>query len=144
MFLELKSKWNDVKSRKILSLIDRQRVDSFSIQTNGLFFDYSKTNIDGDTLGLLLDLLKKSSFHEKREAMFAGKKINITEDRAVLHTALRAENGPILMDGKDIMPAVLGTRFRMLNFAEAIRNGEIQGEGGRYTDVINIGKGGSD
>ena len=65
MFLELKSKWKDVKSRKILSLIDRQRVNNFSIQTNGLFFDYSKTNIDEDTLGLLLDLLKKSSFHEK-------------------------------------------------------------------------------
>lgn len=144
MFSELKSKWKDVESRNILSLIDRQRVNNFSIKKDGLFFDYSKTNIDENTLGLLLDLIKKSSFHEKREAMFSGKKINITEDRAVLHTALRAEKGPILMDGKDVMPAVLDTRFRMLNFAESVRNGEIQGEGGRYTDVINIGIGGSD
>ena len=75
MFSELKSKWKDVESRRILSLIDRQRVNNFSIQTNGLFFDYSKTNIDEDTLGLLLDLIKKSSLHEKREAMFSGKKL---------------------------------------------------------------------
>ena len=144
MFTDLKEKYTAVRGRQIISLFDDQRAGEFSVQADGLFFDYSKTNIDHETRDMLLALLGKVDLPEKRAAMFSGEKINITEDRAVLHTALRRTSGPVFVEGCDVMEQVLTTRARMLDFAEAVRSGAVQGQGGAYTDVVNIGIGGSD
>ena len=144
MFSALKAKYVAICDRKITTLFDVKRVSDFSIEIDGLFFDYSKTNIDLETKGLLLELTESGKLDEKRTDMFLGKKINSTEDRAVLHTALRRSSGSVLVDGIDVMPGVLRTRTRMLTFAEKVRNGILQGQGGAYTDIVNIGIGGSD
>ena len=144
MFTALKAKYAAVCDRKITTLFDEARVKDFSVETGGLFFDYSKTNIDEDTRDLLLELTKSAKLKAKREAMFSGEKINITENRAVLHTALRRATIGLVVDGSDVMPDVLATRARMLDFAHAVRSGLMQGQGGAYTDIINIGIGGSD
>ncbi|MBF9042306.1 glucose-6-phosphate isomerase [Rhodobacterales bacterium HKCCE4037] len=135
----------DNTGRTILDLFDTaDRAETFSARADGLLFDFSKTQIDEGALSLLLELARVSGVEDRREAMFTGEKINETEGRAVLHTALRAETGPILVDGEDVMPGVLDTRARCLAFAEDVRSGEFAGAGGRFTDVINIGIGGSD
>ena len=144
MFADLKDKYTAVRGRQIISLFDDQRATEFSVQADGLFFDYSKTNIDDETRDMLLALVEKVDLPRKRAAMFSGEKINITEDRAVLHTALRRTSGPLMVEGCDVMEQVLSTRARMLEFAEAVRSGELKGQGGAYTDVVNIGIGGSD
>ena len=144
MFTDLREKYTAVRGRQIISLFNDQRAGEFSVQADGLFFDYSKTNIDHETRDMLLALLGKVDLPKKREAMFSGEKINITEDRAVLHTALRRTSGPVLVEGCDVMEQVLTTRARMLDFAEAVRTGAVQGQGWAYTDVVNIGIGGSD
>ena len=144
MFTALKAKYAAVRDRKIATLFDTRRAHDFAVQTDGLFFDYSKTNIDCETLAMLLELIKTAGLADKRTAMFSGKKINTTEDRAVLHTALRRSSGPVTVDGQDVMSNVLATRARMLKFAEEVRSGVLQGQGGAYTDIVNIGIGGSD
>jgi glucose-6-phosphate isomerase len=107
--------------------------------------DYAKTNIDAEGRALLLALLDDAGVAAKREAMFAGEPINVTEGRAVLHTALRnLDGGPVIVDGQDVMPEVLGTLDSMAQFATAVRDGSYQGQGGQITDVVNIGIGGSD
>ena len=97
-------------------------------------------------LAALVELAKACGVEAKREAMFAGEKINITEKRAVLHTALRNFSGePVLVDGQDVMPEVIATREKMLSFAADVREGRVRGALGQpMTDVINIGIGGSD
>ena len=95
MYADLKEKHRAVSGRQIISLFDDQRAAEFSVQADGLLFDYSKTNIDHETREMLLSLLDKVDFPEKRTAMFAGEKMNITENRAVLHTALR--RGPLIL-----------------------------------------------
>ncbi len=131
--------------RAILSLFDDpNRAQTFSARADGLLFDYSKTQMDAQALPLLLELAQETGVAQKRDAMFAGAKINETEGRAVLHSALRADTGPILVDGVDVLPEVQATRARMAQFAQDIRSGAIQGQGGAYTDVVNIGIGGSD
>ena len=133
------------KDRAILSMMDDARAQAFSARQGEMLFDYSKTNIDAETLALLLDLAHETGVAAKREAMFAGAKINETEGRAVLHTALRHLSGtPVVVDGADVMPEVLATLDRMAAFTEDLRSGAIKGQGGRITDVINIGIGGSD
>ncbi|KIN72374.1 Glucose-6-phosphate isomerase [Sulfitobacter guttiformis KCTC 32187] len=103
-----------------------------------MYFDFSKTNIDAETLQTLLALARDSGVQAKREAMFEGARINETEDRAVLHTALRnLDGGPVMVDGVDVMPAVHNTLAAMRRFATRVREGA-------YTDVVNIGIGGSD
>ena len=144
MLSALKAKYANIYDRKITTLFDSTRVGEFSIEIDGLFFDYSKTNIDSETKDLLLKLTKKAGLYGKRSAMFLGEKINFTEDRAVLHTALRRSSGIVMVDGVDVMPGVLQTRTRMLAFAEKVRSGSLQGQGGAYTDIVNIGIGGSD
>ena len=147
-FDALKTHHAKIRDRKILSLFGgngHARAAQFSARAEGLIFDFSKTNIDEIALGLLLSLAESSGVAGKREAMFTGAKINETEGRAVLHTALRA--GPeavILVDGKDVMPQVRATRERMAAFASAVRSGAYGGQGGKITDVVNIGIGGSD
>lgn len=123
---------------------DADRANVFSAEADGMLFDYSKTNIDAEALSLLLSLVEGAGLAARREAMFAGARINTTEDRAVLHTALRNPAGRVLVDGRDVMPAVLATLSRMADFAQAVRSGRIAGQGGPITDVVNIGIGGSD
>ena len=134
-----------VAGRSILSLFGANRAQHFSVAAEGLLFDYSKTNIDETGLGLLLALAEGAGLSAKREAMFSGAKINETEGRAVLHTALRA--GPeavVKVDGADVMPEVRAIRARMMDFVRAVRDGSFKGQGGKITDVVNIGIGGSD
>ncbi len=134
-----------VGERKILSLFQGDRAAEFSVSAGDLLFDYSKTNIDGDTRDLLVSFCDAAGLAEKRDAMFSGEAINDTEGRAVLHTALRNLTGtPVTVGGEDVMPGVLDTLKRMGDFAEAVRSGTFTGQGGAITDVVNIGIGGSD
>ncbi len=133
--------------RRILDLFDADpnRAQGFSASTGDLLFDYSKTQIDEDIRAALIQLCDQVELAERRAAMFSGEKINETEGRAVLHTALRnLDGGPVEVDGQDVMPDVLGTLQRMRVFAEEVRGGAIKGAGGSFTDVVNIGIGGSD
>ncbi|MDU8928629.1 glucose-6-phosphate isomerase [Alisedimentitalea sp. MJ-SS2] len=134
-------------SRRIVSLFDDPaRFDRFSATTDDLLLDFSKTNIDDDVLSLLISLAMDAGLQEKRAAMFRGDKINSTENRAVLHSALRSrETASLVVDGVDVRPAIADTLTRMEIFADAVRSGEITAHnGGRFTDVVNIGIGGSD
>jgi glucose-6-phosphate isomerase len=125
---------------------DPERFDRFSRELDGLLFDYSKNRIDETTVGLLADLARASGVPEAAHAMFAGEKINWTEDRAVLHVALRNRGGsPIEVDGEDVMPGVNAVLQKMKGFSEAVRSGQWLGFTGRpITSVVNIGIGGSD
>jgi glucose-6-phosphate isomerase len=131
---------------KILSLFDDpKRFEHFSAQADGVLFDYSKTNLNTDALDLLVRLAESSGLAEKRAAMFSGEKINQIEGRAVLHTALRAApDAKVMVDGENVVPAIQATLARMAAFADDVRAGMFQGQGGRITDVVNIGIGGSD
>jgi glucose-6-phosphate isomerase len=125
---------------------DPQRFERFSKRFDDILFDYSKNRITEKTMMLLLDLAHQAGLAQKIAAMFSGEKINVTEDRAVLHIALRnRSNRPILVDGEDIMPQVNRVLEKMRRFSEAIRSGEWKGFSGQaITDVVNIGIGGSD
>ena len=121
------------------------RAEGFSVSAAGMMLDYSKTNLCGTGLGLLLDLAEAADVAGRRAAMFDGARINETEGRAVLHTALRDPDGPpLLVDGHDVRPGIRATLARMEAFAEDLRAGRIRGAGGTITDVVNIGIGGSD
>ena len=146
MFDTLKSLYSKVSDRSILSLFDDpNRAGEFSVRFDQMLFDYSKTNIDNAARTALLDLARDRGVAQKRDAMFQGVKINDTEGRAVLHTALRNLDGDaISVDGQDVMPEVLQTLSLMGDFAEVVRSGDFVGQGGRITDVVNIGIGGSD
>ncbi|TAN47274.1 MAG: glucose-6-phosphate isomerase [Methylococcaceae bacterium] len=125
---------------------DPQRFSRFSLQFEDILFDYSKNRIDDTTLSLLLDLAKQSGLAEKIGAMYSGQKINTTEDRAVLHIALRnRSNRPIYLSGRDVMPDVNRVLDQMRQFSEEVRIGIRRGyTGKRIRDVVNIGIGGSD
>lgn len=125
---------------------DAARFSGFSARLDDLLLDYSKTAVTGETMALLLKLAQAADVAGQRDAMFAGAAINTTEKRAVLHTALRAPAGSrIMVDGADVMPEVHATLDRLAAFAEGIRSGAIAAaDGAPFTDVINIGIGGSD
>jgi glucose-6-phosphate isomerase len=125
---------------------DTSRFDKFSFQLDDMLFDFSKHRINDETLPLLLQLAREAQLENWRDRMFAGEKINITENRAVLHTALRnRSNRPVLVDGVDVMPEVNAVLAQMRNFSEKVRSGAWLGyTGKRITDVVNIGIGGSD
>lgn len=125
---------------------DPGRFDRFSAGFDDLFLDYSKCAVTEETMSLLFDLARAAGVEARRDAMFAGEKINVTENRAVLHTALRNRSGqPVLLDGEDVMFDVLAVLEAMGRFAEAVRSGELKGVTGKpFTDVVNIGIGGSD
>ncbi|MCB8945609.1 MAG: glucose-6-phosphate isomerase [Ardenticatenaceae bacterium] len=125
---------------------DAERFARFSLQFEDILFDYSKNRITAVTLTHLLDLAKQAGLKQMIEAMFTGEKINVTEDRAVLHIALRnRSNRPILVDGTDVMPEVNAVLDKMRAFSEAVRSGQWRGYTGEMiTDVVNIGIGGSD
>ncbi len=145
-FAELIAHADTVKDRHILSLFEAHpgRAGAFSAEFGDWFFDFSKTNIDAEGLRLLLDLAGKTGVAARREAMFAGEKINETEGRAVLHSAWRNPGAEVRVDGEDVMPALRETLGRMQAFAEDLRAGRFRGQGGAITDVVNIGIGGSD
>ena len=120
------------------------RAREFCLQADGLAFDWSKTSIDAAARDLLIELAQSAGVEARRDAMFSGEKINETEGRAVLHTALRNPDRTVVVDGVDVAPGVAATLARMRAFAQAVRSGDIAGQGGRFTDVVNIGIGGSD
>lgn len=125
---------------------DPERFNKFSLMLDDLLLDYSKHRITEETLTLLFQIAREAKIEEWRDRMFSGEKINITEDRAVLHTALRnRSNTPVLVDGKDVMPEVNAVLAQMRTFSDKVRSGEWKGfTGKRITDVVNIGIGGSD
>ncbi|HEX3771070.1 MAG TPA: glucose-6-phosphate isomerase [Polyangiaceae bacterium] len=125
---------------------DAKRFDTFSLSVEDILVDYSKNRVTSETMGLLFALAKQADVFGWRDKMFAGEKINRTEDRAVLHVALRnRSNRPILVDGKDVMPEVNAVLAKMREFTESVRSGAWKGHTGkRITDVVNIGIGGSD
>jgi len=125
---------------------DPARFNKFSVNFNDILFDFSKNRITETTLKLLLQLARECRVEEWRDKMFSGEKINFTENRAVLHTALRNRiNRPILVDGEDVMPGVNRVLGQMRDFTERVRNGAWKGYTGKpITDVVNIGIGGSD
>lgn len=138
-------KMRDVHMRDLFAA-DPQRFDKFSLTLGDLLFDYSKNRITDETMSLLFDLARQVDLPRAIEAMFSGEKINTTENRAVLHVALRnTPDRPILVDGEDVMPQVHAVLDKMARFSEAVRSGEWRGYTGRaITDVVNIGIGGSD
>jgi glucose-6-phosphate isomerase len=144
----LETHYEKVRSVTLRSLFsdDPQRAARFTIEAAGLFLDYSKNRITEETRQLLLQLARESGLEERRDAMFRGEKINITEKRAVLHVALRAPEGEtILVDGKDVVPDVHEVLDKMSAFSNRIRSGEWKGHTGkRIRNVINVGIGGSD
>ncbi|MCW5697717.1 MAG: glucose-6-phosphate isomerase [Bauldia sp.] len=124
---------------------DPERFATFSATAGSLFLDYSKTRIDRAALEALVNVADAGGVEAGRDAMFAGREINATERRAVLHKALRAAPGDHFETaGRDILPEVFQTRERMLAFAERVRSGDVAGVGGPFTDIVNIGIGGSD
>jgi glucose-6-phosphate isomerase len=139
---------NKVKGLHLRDLFsaDHKRGERLTAEGTGLFLDYSKNRVTDETLKLLVQLAEESGLHERINAMFRGEKINVTEDRAVLHVALRAPaNQTIVVDGEDVVPEVHAVLNNMAGFANRVRSGEWKGHSGkRIQNVINIGIGGSD
>lgn len=125
---------------------DSARFTDFSARLDDLLLDYSKTAVTAQTRALLLELAEATGVAGQRDAMFAGEATNTTEKRAVLHTALRApKSHSVLVDGQDVMPAIHETLDRLAAFADGVRGGRIAAsDGAPFTDVVNIGIGGSD
>jgi glucose-6-phosphate isomerase len=125
---------------------DAKRGQRFTAEAAGLFLDFSKNCITDQTLKLLLQLAGESGLRAKMDAMFGGEKINVTENRAVLHVALRAPKGKtILVDGKNVVPEVHAVLDKMAEFSNRVRRGEWKGHTGkRIKNIINVGIGGSD
>jgi glucose-6-phosphate isomerase len=125
---------------------DPQRGERFTLEAMGLYFDYSKNRIDSETIRLLLELAEQSGLRQHIDAMFAGDKINVTEQRAVLHVALRAPKGTqLFVDGADVVPEVHAVLDQMTAFADRVRGGTWKGHTGKsIRNVVNIGIGGSD
>lgn len=125
---------------------DPQRFETFSRNDLNLLFDFSRQRVTSQTLRLLIDLAQARQLRGRIDAMFSGEKINETEGRAVLHTALRNRSDrPVLVDGRDVMPEVRASLDKMRNFVEGVHGGRIHGATGKtFTDIVNIGIGGSD
>src|SRR5262245_8137691 len=125
---------------------DPARGERMTAEAAGIFLDYSKNRIDDETLRLLLELAEQCGLRARIDAMFRGEKINVTEDRAVLHVALRAPRGAsIAVDGKNVVPVVHAVLDKMATFANSIRSGQWKGHTGKpIRNVVNIGIGGSD
>ena len=138
---------NQTKTIKDLFAEDPKRAERFSLEAAGWFLDYSKNRIDAATMKALVKLAEKANLKAEIEKMFTGKKINATEGRAVLHTALRnlGPKAKIKVDGKDVMPGVRKVLAQMGDFADTVRRGQWKGwTGKRIKYVVNIGIGGSD
>ncbi|QYN49286.1 glucose-6-phosphate isomerase [Apibacter sp. ESL0432] len=144
----LKEHYEQIKDKHLRQWFKEnpQRFDKFSIQFNDILFDYSKNRIEEKTLKLLIQLAEETQVKEAIEKQFSGDKINETENRAVLHTALRnRKNTPVIVDGEDVMPKINKVLSQMQKFSESVISGEWKGYTGKaITDVVNIGIGGSD
>ena len=125
---------------------DPRRTESFSLRWHDILLDYSKNRITADTITLLRQILKEAKVKEQRDRMFRGDRINFTENRFVLHIALRRPaNQPLPVDGKDVMPEVEKVRQQMKVFSEKVRSGEWKGYTGQpISHIVNLGIGGSD
>jgi len=125
---------------------DPDRFAKFSAKSGDMLLDYSKNRIDEEALEALFTLARDCGVEQRRDAMWAGEPINITENRAVMHMALRYRGEqPVKVDGEDVMPGVRDVLGKMRDFSDAVRNGDIRGSSGQqFTDVVNIGIGGSD
>jgi glucose-6-phosphate isomerase len=125
---------------------DPTRGERMTAEAAGVYLDYSKNRIKDESLKLLIELAEQSGLRARIDAMFRGEKINVTEDRAVLHVALRAPKGAsILVDGKNVVPEVHAVLDKMADFANRVRSGQWKGHSGkRIRNVVNIGIGGSD
>jgi glucose-6-phosphate isomerase len=125
---------------------DRERGERLAVEAAGIYLDYSKNRITDETLSLLLQLAQESGLPDRIEAMFRGDRINVSENRAVLHVALRAPRGAsIIHDGQNVVPEVHAVLDRMADFAHRLRSGAWRGHTGkRIRNVINVGIGGSD
>ncbi|MGB7354542.1 MAG: glucose-6-phosphate isomerase [Acidobacteriaceae bacterium] len=144
----LQSHYEKVRNQSLRDLFrsDPGRGTRLTARAEGIYFDYSKHRVTDETVKLLLELAEQSGLRERIEAMFTGEKINITEKRAVLHTALRApRDAKILVDGENVVPGVHEVLDRMSDFSNRVRGGAWKGfTGKRIRNVINIGIGGSD
>jgi glucose-6-phosphate isomerase len=147
-YSRLQQHFKGIRDQKMKNMFsdDPQRAEKFCLQLNNIFFDFSKNRIDETTLNLLLELAEECGVQESITAMFAAEKINVTENRAVLHFALRNKSGlPVMLDGVDIMPEIQQVQQQMKAFSIAVIEGSQKGyTGKRITDVVNIGIGGSD
>lgn len=147
-FNNLKNDFNRLNSINIKSLFDanKQRQNEFSLEFNDLFFDYSKNLLDQQAFNNLIELAHQTGLKSAINAQFSGDVINVTENRSVLHTALRAKaNSEILIDGKNIMVDIQLVKNQMKDFCSQVINGHWKGYTGKtITDVVNIGIGGSD
>src|SRR5512133_2574176 len=125
---------------------DPKRGERMTVEAAGLYLDYSKNRVTGETLKLLFQLASESGLRERIDAMFRGEKINVTEKRAVLHVALRApKDATILVDGQNVVPQVHAVLDRMGSFSDRVRRGEWMGHTGKpIRNIVNIGIGGSD
>jgi glucose-6-phosphate isomerase len=145
---DLGSHYKEIRDLHLRQLFaeDPKRGTRLAVEALGIYLDYSKNRITGETLKLLIKLAEESRLRERIDAMFRGEKINVTEKRAVLHTALRApRDASIVVDGENVVPQVHAVLDRMANFANRIRSGEWKGHTGRrIRNVINVGIGGSD
>ncbi len=142
---EERKAWTRLHLRDLFAK-DKKRAERFSLQLDDLLLDYSKNLIRPQTMKLLVKLAREAGVETLRDAMFAGEKINLTEGRAVLHTALRNRGEqPVMVDGRDVMAEVGAVLARMQVFADQVRTGKWKGHTGKpITDVVNIGIGGSD
>ncbi|MBC8206199.1 MAG: glucose-6-phosphate isomerase [Kiritimatiellales bacterium] len=147
-WIELSNHWKTIEPKHLRDLFaaDEARAEAFSMTACDLLLDYSKNRITAETMEKLTALADAAGLREKMEAMFTGEKINRTEDRAVLHTALRApRTASVIVDGEDVIPAVHDVLDRMSAFSDKIRSGEWKGYTGKpIKTVVNIGIGGSD
>ena len=125
---------------------DPKRGERLTLEAAGIYLDYSKNRVTDETLSLLLQLAEESNLRERIDAMFGGQRINVSENRAVLHTALRAPEGmAVLVDGENVVPQVHAVLDKMSDFANRVRGGAWQGHTGkRIRNVVNVGIGGSD
>jgi len=144
----LRSHYENVRGLHLRKLFadDPKRGERMTTEAVGLYLDYSKNRVTDETLKLLLQLAEESGLRTRIDAMFRGEKINITENRAVLHVALRAPKGAsIIVDGENVVPAVHAVLDKMADFSTRVRSGDWKGyTGKRIRNVINIGIGGSD
>src|SRR5262245_35924368 len=144
----LSAHYNEIKGQHLRQLFakDPKRGERLTAEGAGIFLDYSKHRITDETQRLLVQLADECGLRDRTAAMFRGEKINITENRAVLHTALRApKNATIMVDGENVVPLVHAVLDKMSDFADRVRSGEWKGyTGKRIKAVVNIGIGGCD
>ncbi len=147
-YTKLANKYKELKDKHLRTYFkeDTSRFETFSIEWKDFLFDYSKNRLDEETMELLLELANECKLKDAIEKMFQGDRINQTEDRAVLHTALRNRSTqPVLVDGKDVMPEIRAVLEKMKYFSQEVISGDWKGHTGKsITDVVNIGIGGSD